>query len=168
MGIQERIVRRLGHARLVAVLGRRFGFRVDRRLYAATGGRLTTLGRDTAPMLLLTTVGRRSGLPRTVPVIFVRDGESYVISSENFGQRRPAAWPLNLDANPRAVVQVGSTVMNCTARRLGEREANRYWERLVDAWPAHDTYRQRSGVRHTFVLTPSPGGSRADVWLRPS
>lgn len=156
-------MRWLGHTRWAAAFGRRFGFRVDRRLYAASGGRLTTLGRNTAPMLLLTTTGRRSGRPRTVPVIFVRDGESFVISSEDFGQQRPAAWPLNLNADPRAKVQVGSTTISCLARRLDEEEADRHWERLVETWPAHVTYRQRSGTRHTFILTPEPVEPRTDI-----
>jgi F420H(2)-dependent quinone reductase len=140
-------------------MGRRFGYRIDRRLYRASGGRLTTLGRGTTPVLLLTTTGRRSGQPRTVPVIFVRDGESFVISSENFGQQRPAAWPLNLDADPRATVQLGSERVACLARRLSREEADRYWERLVEVWPAHATYRQRSGARHTFLLTRVPPGA---------
>jgi deazaflavin-dependent oxidoreductase (nitroreductase family) len=154
--LQRRIVRRVGHTRWGAALGRRFGSRLDRRLYLATGGRLTTLGRDTAPVLLLTTIGRRTGAARTTPVIFIRDGESFIVSSEDFGQRRPAAWPLNLDAEPRATVQLDSTTMSCTARRLGEAEADGYWEQLLEVWPAHETYRSRSGRRHTFMLTPDP------------
>src|SRR5205085_11690861 len=117
-------------------------------------GKLTTLGRRTAPVLLLTTTGRRSGRARTVPVMYICDERSFVISSENFGQRDPAAWPLNLDADPAAKVQVGSETLSCMARRLGDEEADRYWPRLVEAWPAHATYRQRSGERNTFVLTP--------------
>lgn len=154
MTIQRRLIRRLGHTRWFAALGRRFGSRLDARLYAATGGRLTSIGRDTAPVLLLTTTGRRTGQPRTTPVIFIRDGESFVVSSEDFGQAKPAAWPLNLDAEPRATVRLGVETMNCMARRLSDEEADRYWARLVEVWPAHATYRERSGRRSTFVLTP--------------
>lgn len=76
-----------------------------------------------------------------------------MISSENFGQKHPAAWPLNLDADPAAKVQVGAEIVSCAAKRLTDDEADRYWPRLVQAWPAHATYRRRSGERHTFVLT---------------
>jgi deazaflavin-dependent oxidoreductase (nitroreductase family) len=154
MTTRGRMVRRLGHTRWFAALGRRFGSRLDTRLYAATGGRLTTMGRDTAPVILLTTTGHRTGRARTTPVIFIRDGESFIVSSEDFGQARPAAWPLNLAAEPRATVQLGSATMSCTARRLSEVEADGYWDRLVEVWPAHDTYLKRSGRRSTFILTP--------------
>ena len=115
---------------------------------------MTGLGSDVAPVLLLTTTGRRTGRARTTPVIFIREGGAFVVSSENFGQRRPAAWPLNLDAEPRATVQLGSETMPCVARRLSDAEADRYWDRLVEVWPAHATYLKRSGQRHTFMLTP--------------
>ena len=105
-------------------------------------------------MLLLTTTGRRSRCERTVPVMYIRDQRNFVISSENFGQRHPAGWPLNLDADPAAKVQVGAEIVTCSAKRLTDDEADRYWPRLVQAWPAHATYRRRSGERHTFVLTP--------------
>jgi deazaflavin-dependent oxidoreductase (nitroreductase family) len=154
MSIYGRSMQWLGHKRWFAAFGRRFASRFDRHLYRATGGRLTSMGRDVAPILLLTTTGRRSGVERTTPVIYVRDGTSFVISSENFGQGRSAAWPLNLDTNPVAKIQVGSEVLSCRARRLGDDEADRYWAKLVQAWPAHETYRQRSGQRHTFILAP--------------
>lgn len=154
MSAYRRAVRWLGHQRWFAVLGRRFGARFDRLLYAATGGRLSSIGGESAPVLLLTTTGRRTGRERTTPVIYVRDGASFIVSSEDFGQSRPAGWPLNLDANPTAKVRVGSTTTACTAQRLDDREADEHWRQLVEAWPAHATYRRRSGKRHTFRLTP--------------
>jgi len=149
----HRLVRWLGHQPWFAVVGRRFAAPVDRVLYRATGGRVgTTAG--AVPVLLLTTTGRRTGQPRTTPVMYARDGARYVVSSEHFGQERPAAWPRNLDADPRAVVQVGRRTLPCRARRLEGAEADRAWDRLVELWPAHATYRARSGQRHVFALEP--------------
>jgi F420H(2)-dependent quinone reductase len=88
--------------------------------------------------------------------MYLRDGDRFVVSSENFGQERSAAWPLNLLADPRATVQIGSQTLACRARLLDEEEADHYWPRLVEVWPAHETYRARSGKRHTFVLEPHP------------
>jgi deazaflavin-dependent oxidoreductase (nitroreductase family) len=139
------------HKRSVAFVWRRFGSPVDRVLYAISRGRLSIMGPN---VLLLTTTGRRSGQPRTTPVIFVRAGAGFVISSENYGQRRRAAWPLNLDANRQATVQVGARRIPCRARRLSDHEADGYWERLLAVLPAHATYLKRSGERHTFVLDP--------------
>jgi deazaflavin-dependent oxidoreductase (nitroreductase family) len=152
MGPYRRLTRRLGHKRWVAAFWRRVGSRIDRLAYRATGGRVSLIGAD---VLLLTTTGRRTGRARTTPVAFVRDGEALIVSSEDFGQRRPSGWPLNLDAEPRATVQLGRDVIPCQARRLGEEEADRYWERLVEVLPAHATYRGRSGKRHAFALRPA-------------
>jgi deazaflavin-dependent oxidoreductase (nitroreductase family) len=154
MGVYRRIIRWLGHRRWFTAFAVRFGARLDRIMYRATRGKLTATG-SVAPVLLLTTTGRRTGRERTTPVIYVQNGAGFVVSSEEFGQeKRRAAWPRNLDADPRAKVQIGSRVIECTARRLSEAEADRYWPRLVEVWPAHETYRERSGRRHTFVLDP--------------
>jgi deazaflavin-dependent oxidoreductase (nitroreductase family) len=156
MSLVHRLIRWLGHRRWFAAAGRRFGAPIDRILYRLTRGRVTTTA-GAAPVMLLTTTGRRTREPRTTPVMYVRDGDRYVVSSENFGQRRPAAWPLNLAADPRATVQVGAEVIPCRARLLADSEADAYWPRLVELWPAHESYRARSGERHTFVLEPLTG-----------
>ena len=146
-------IRWLGHKRWFAAAGRRFGAPLDRMLYRLTRGRITSTA-GAAPVMLLTTTGRRSKQPRTTPVMYLRDGERFVVTSENFGQQRPAAWPLNLLSEPRATIQVGAQIMPCRARLLDDAEADVYWPRLVEAWPAHESYLARSGRRHTFVLEP--------------
>jgi deazaflavin-dependent oxidoreductase (nitroreductase family) len=153
MSLRARAMRSLGRRPWFAAAGRRFGASLDKVLYRLTRGRFaTTVG--VVPTMLLTTTGRRTGRARTTPVMYVPDGDRYVVSSENFGQQRPAAWPLNLAANPEATVQVGAEVFRCQARRLDDEEADHYWPRLVEAWPAHEAYRARSGTRHMFVLEP--------------
>jgi deazaflavin-dependent oxidoreductase (nitroreductase family) len=153
VSIRARVLRWLGHRRWFAAAGRRFGAPLDRFLYRVTRGRVNSTA-GVAPLILLTTTGRRTGRLRTTPVMYIRDGERFVVSSENFGQERAAAWPLNLLADPSATVQIGGETMHCRARLLAEEEADRYWTRLVEVWPAHETYRARSGKRHTFVLEP--------------
>jgi deazaflavin-dependent oxidoreductase (nitroreductase family) len=151
--VVRRIALRVGQYRWFAAFVRRFGARFERLAYRATGGRFTPSG-WLMPILLLTTTGRRSGRERTTPLMYLRDGSRIVVSCENFGQKRQAAWPLNLDANPRALVQLGRDVLECRARRLSEEEADDYWPRLVAAYPGHASYRKRSGQRHTFALEP--------------
>jgi len=151
--MRARILRWLGHRRWFAAAGRRFGAPLDRFLYRVTRGRLASTA-GVAPVILLTTTGRRTGRKRTTPVMYIRDGDRFVVSSENFGQGRAAAWPLNLLADPRLTVQIGPETVDCRARLLSDEEADRYWTRLVEVWPAHETYRARSGKRHTFVLEP--------------
>jgi deazaflavin-dependent oxidoreductase (nitroreductase family) len=150
----RRAVARLARRRWFAALGRRLA-PVDRALYQATSGRLTIMGPQGAampPTLLLTTTGRRSGQPRTTPVMYLRDGDRIVVTSENFGQERPAAWPLNLGVHPRASIQIAGQTLSVHAMRATEEDISRYWPRFVDAWPAHESYKRRSGVRNMFVL----------------
>lgn len=159
-GPYTRFVQRIGHSRAAAALIRAVGARLDGALYRLSGGRIKATGGG-SPVLLLTTTGRRSGRPRTTPVIYVRDGQRFVVSSESFGQQRRAAWPFNLDANPRASVQLGRRHLDVTARRATDAELTAYWPRLVEVWPAHETYFERSGQRHTFVLEPNAGAGAA-------
>ena len=72
--------------------------------------------------------------------MYLRDGDRFVVTSENFGQQRPAAWPLNLVADPRATIQVGAEVVPCQARLLDDAEADVYWPRMCEVWPAHESY----------------------------
>jgi deazaflavin-dependent oxidoreductase (nitroreductase family) len=154
MSAHGRAVRWLGHRRWFAAFGRRMA-PLDRRLLRATRGRLGLTGVPVYPTLLLTTTGRRTGAARTTPVMYLRDGECFVVTSESFGQSRPAAWPLNLQADPHAVVEIGGESLPCRARRATDAEVERLWPRFVEVWPAHQTYLRRSGVRHTFVLEPA-------------
>ena len=86
--------------------------------------------------------------------MFLRDNRRLGITSESFGQKRPAAWPLNLAADPRATVQIGAETFDCMASPASDQEIARYWPRFVEIWPAHASYEQRTGVRHMFVLEP--------------
>jgi deazaflavin-dependent oxidoreductase (nitroreductase family) len=152
----RRITGRLAKTRAFAALGRRMA-PVDALLYRVTRGRLTILGpqgRAMPPTLLLTTKGRRSREPRTTPLMYLPLGSGFAVTSESFGQQRPAAWPLNLDANPHATVQIGKRIVRCRARRATDDELDQLWPRFVAIWPAHEAYLSRSGVRHTFILEP--------------
>lgn len=156
-------IRSLARRRWFAAVGRRLA-PLDALLFRLTGGRLTVLGPQELAMprtCLLTTIGRRTGRRRTTPVMFLRDGETIIVTSESFGQRRPAAWPLNLRATPRAEVRIGRERLECEARELRDAQADRYWPDFVRAWPAHRDYRARSGVRRMFALHPRGGGEGA-------
>jgi deazaflavin-dependent oxidoreductase (nitroreductase family) len=138
-------------------MGRRLA-PIDRRLYRATAGRLTVMGLQGSVIprtLLLTTTGRRSGRQRCTPVMFLRDGRRLVVTCENFGQARPAAWPLNLTANPHATVQLGGQSFPCRALPASDEQVSHYWPQFLEVWPAHGSYQQRSGVRHMFILEPT-------------
>jgi deazaflavin-dependent oxidoreductase (nitroreductase family) len=147
-------VRRAGSTRLgVMTIGRVFS-PVQRRLYRMTGGRVSLTGG--APVLLLTTTGRRSGLPRTVPLLYLRDGDRLVICNVNPGFERPNPWTLNLRAEPRAQVQVGAVTFAANSREATSEELDLYWPRLTQMWPAYKTFYEDGGKRSVFILEPSP------------
>ncbi len=152
-GIYTRVLRRIGHARWFALMMKHAGCKLDRTLYRVSRGRLTLAGRA-MPTMLVTTRGRKTGRDRTVPVFFVRDGERLVAACENFGLRTTSSWPANLRAHPDATIQIGSRVARYRARPATGDEYDRHMPRLLADWPAHETYRQRTGVRHVVVFEP--------------
>jgi deazaflavin-dependent oxidoreductase (nitroreductase family) len=152
-GIYARTLRRIGRERWFAITLKHAGCKLDKALYRASRGRLTLAGRA-APTMLLTTRGRKTGKDRTVPVFFVRDGDRLVAACENFGLRAASSWPVNLRAHPQATIQIGSRVAEYRARPATQDEYDRCMPRLLADWPAHETYRERSGVRHVVVFEP--------------
>jgi deazaflavin-dependent oxidoreductase (nitroreductase family) len=96
---------------------------LQRELYRRTGGRLSLTGR--APILLLTTTGRRTGKARTVPLFYLRDGDHLVICNVNPGLERPNPWLLNLRAEPHASVQIGRRTTSVRTRPASARELDR-------------------------------------------
>lgn len=143
------IVRRLGHQRWFA---RFFRWLVpaDRLLARLTRGRVVAL--RLVPSLLLTTTGRRSGRPRTTPLLSVPDGDAYVVTGSNWGQAHQPAWALNLLADPNATVTVDGRAVPVRARLVTGAERDRLWSLLVAEWPAYETYRRRAGRREIMVF----------------
>jgi deazaflavin-dependent oxidoreductase (nitroreductase family) len=152
---EQGLLRRLGGASLGVWVIKHIISPLDRRLYRWTGGRGVALGRPLAPRLLLTTTGRHSGLERTVPIFFLRDGGRLVICNVNPGFEHANPWTLNLRANPLARVQIGSTSGTYHAREATDEEVTRYWPQLVRIWPAYQTHYDRSGQCSIFILEPA-------------
>lgn len=148
-----RLSRQLGHYRWFSLFMKHVGSKVDRSLIRVSRGRVSISG-PAAPTMLLTTTGRRSGKQRTVPVYYVRDGENLVAACENFGLATASSWPVNLRADPRARVEIGGAAADYLSRAATDDEVARNMPRLVDMWPAHETYARRSGKREVFVFEP--------------
>jgi deazaflavin-dependent oxidoreductase (nitroreductase family) len=149
------MVRRWGHRPRFAAIGRRLVV-YDRLLGRRTRGRFVGLGLRDLPCLLLTTTGRRSGQPRTTPLLFVRDGDAYVVIGSNWGQQMHPAWSANLLADPNATVTLDGRRFPVRARRAGGAERDRLVAELRSTWPAYETYAERAGGRdlRVFLLEP--------------
>jgi deazaflavin-dependent oxidoreductase (nitroreductase family) len=156
VGWYTNVIRSLGHHRWFATVGRA-AVPIDRWLQRKTGGRVSVIGRSALPTLLLTTTGRKSGQPRTVPLIYAPDGDRFVVTASNWGQQTHPAWSANLLAEPRATVLLSDGREFPVRATLAEgAERDRVWPLVTRVWPAYDTYVVRSGrdIR-VFVLTPS-------------
>jgi deazaflavin-dependent oxidoreductase (nitroreductase family) len=128
--------------------------RLNVPVYRATRGRL--MGRvGRAPVLLLTTTGRKSGEPRTAPVVYLADGPRYVVIGSNAGNARTPAWALNLRADPAAEVEVRGERRRVRARVAEGEERADLWRRMNDQYSGFDDYRQRTDRDiSVFVLEP--------------
>lgn len=130
--------------------------RLDRWVHRLTGGR-TTMSAGMVPTLLLTTTGSRSGQPRTAPLACVPDGDGFYVVGSNFGRERHPAWTANLLADPRASVSFDGVDREVVAHLLSPKEKDEAWPRLLAAWPAYDSYAERSGRDlRVFRLDPAP------------
>jgi deazaflavin-dependent oxidoreductase (nitroreductase family) len=135
---------------MFAAVGRRVVW-ADRLVGRLTKGRLIAAGLKDLPCLLLTTTGRRSGQPRTSPLLYLADGDAFVVIGSNWGRADHPAWSGNLLANPAARVTVGGAEIPVRARLVEADERAHLRKRLLEIWPAYLTYEERSG-RHLRVF----------------
>ena len=121
------------------------------RLYRVTGGRLGNRFRG-APVMLLDHVGRKSGVHRTSPLIYTRDGDDVLLIASNGGDARHPAWFHNLTAAGKARVMVGPESWDVTVRVAGEPERTRLWQKMTAVYPPYDEYQQRTDRQIPLVV----------------
>ena len=120
---------------------RSFG-RLHTTLYKWLGGRFVGsvgLGRK---VLLLTTTGRKSGLERTTPLVYMPHADDVIVYPSNGGKETQPAWWLNLQANPAATIQLGNTTRQVQARRATSEEHAALWPQAEQYNPHWRTYAQ--------------------------
>jgi deazaflavin-dependent oxidoreductase (nitroreductase family) len=120
-------------------------------LYRATGG---LVGRRLVhnDMCLLTTRGRRTGWPHTVPLLYLEDGEEVAVIASYGGRDHHPEWYLNLTADPGAILQVQAERRSVIARTADASERSRWWQEAVDAYPDYATYQARTDREIPIVL----------------
>lgn len=126
------------------------------RRYRETGGAVGHIWKRGSKILLLTTTGRRTGEPRTRPLIYERAGDAYVIVASKGGAPQHPHWYLNLVAEPQVEVQLGAEVFPARARTATGEERARLWELVNRQWPDYESYQQRTKrVIPVVVLEPA-------------
>jgi len=109
-----------------------------------------------APMLLLTTTGRRSGEPRVSPLVYTRDGGGYVIAASKAGADTHPAWYRNIEASPDVRVEIGTEAFPARARIADGAERDRLWEQHVAAMPNFRDYERKTSRVIPMVVLERP------------
>jgi deazaflavin-dependent oxidoreductase (nitroreductase family) len=110
------------------------------------------------PTLLLTTTGRKTGEPRSLPLIYGQDGDAYVIVASKGGLPHHPVWYLNLEADPECELMVGPKKVRARARVAEGEERDRLWARMAEIYPPYDEYQERAGDRVIPVVVLEPIG----------
>lgn len=96
------------------------------------------------PVLLLTTTGRKSGQPHTTPLVFMPDGDDFIVVASNGGQARLPNWWLNMRKSKQAHIEVGRKRLRVSVQEANGEERERLWSRIIAYRAGHETYQQRT------------------------
>lgn len=120
--------------------------RLHTRLYRASGGRIGKhwrIGpavRKPVPVCLLTTTGRKSGQPRTVPLIYLTDGSNVILVASQGGRPENPQWYGNVTADPKVQIEIGRRRSDWLARTASGPERARLWPIIVEAYADFASY----------------------------
>jgi deazaflavin-dependent oxidoreductase (nitroreductase family) len=112
-------------------------------------------GPGVLPTLLLTTTGRNSGEPRSLPLIYGNLGDSYAIIASKGGMPTHPLWYRNLEANPRCELMVGAKAVTATARTAEGEERQKIWDQMAKIYPPYLDY-QKATERTIPVVVLDP------------
>jgi deazaflavin-dependent oxidoreductase (nitroreductase family) len=149
----QRAIRRFAASGPGSFLFARVLHHIDRPVYRLTGGRHTFANLVSGiPVVMLTTTGARSGVPRTVPVLGLPTPDGLVVIASNFGQEQHPAWYYNLRANPK-----GRVTSNGVSRPFRATEAQgdmraRIWQEGLKVYPGWSQYERRASNRKIAVF----------------
>ena len=117
--------------------------RLHSYLFRATSGRVggTLAG---GPVLLLVTTGRKTGGSRTTPLLYLMDGEDFVIVASNGGAPKAPDWWLNLEARPEARIETGNRTLRVRAEAVSPEEKTRLWPGLVRMYGGYAGYQKKT------------------------
>ncbi|NND67067.1 MAG: nitroreductase family deazaflavin-dependent oxidoreductase [Halioglobus sp.] len=126
------------------------------KVYELSGGRLwnTFLG---GPVAVLSVVGRKTGVLRKIPLLYLRDGDNIVMTASKGGMSKLPVWYYNVVAADTVDIQVGKQKKTYTMREADAAEEEALWPRLEEMYADYKEYRARTeGVRHIPILIFSP------------
>ncbi len=130
--------------------------RADRTLSRMSGGRVTLVRLAGLPSLELTVAGRKSGVPRTTPVLCVPYGEGFLVAGSNFGGPTVPVWVFNVRAADTVQISVGGKDMTAVPRELAGKERDTAWSHMLKTWPNYAKYAERTDrAIPVFLMEPT-------------
>ena len=125
--------------------------------YEASNGQKASMLRDTGlPIIVMTTIGHRTGLVRKVPLMKVEHEGQYAIVASKGGAKEHPGWYHNLVADPKVLVQDGPAPFETTVRLLSGEERTEWWERSVDAFSPYAEYQEKTDREIPLFITEPP------------
>lgn len=124
---------------------------LHRGIFRVTGGRIGARGFGMR-FLLLRHVGRRSGLKRLTPLLYVTDGDTPVVAASNCGDANHPAWWCNLQEHPHAGITIGQESWEVEARAATPDECARLWPKLIASYRFFADYQRRTTRRIPIVI----------------
>ena len=122
-------------------------------LYHLTGERAYRGSADSpAGFLKLTTTGRKSGQPRTVHLLYIRDDAAYVVTASNGGKQRPPGWFFNVSSNPQVTMHVHGTQVSAVAEVADHDKRRELWARLLSLAPMYAGYEKHTSREISMVI----------------
>jgi deazaflavin-dependent oxidoreductase (nitroreductase family) len=130
--------------------------RIDRPFLRFTSGRFSPSSFISGwPIVMLTTIGAKSGQVRTTPLIGIPDVEKIILVASNFGQKQFPAWWYNLRRNPQASLTYQGVTRPFKAHEATVEEYEKYWQLAIATYPGYSAYKERAGRKiPILVLEP--------------
>lgn len=141
--------------------GLRWAGRLNVPVYRLSGGRIGARVGD-GPVLLLTTTGRKSGEPRTAPILYLAHGEAMILIDTNGGNEKLPGWSYNLRAKPEGEVEIGRRKLAVKARIAAGAEREELWRACTDQYGGFDEYVEWLD-RTPSVWVLEPAGAKPDA-----
>jgi deazaflavin-dependent oxidoreductase (nitroreductase family) len=152
--VLERAMRRFVMSRIGTWIAMRVSTRLDPPMLRLTGGRVST--GVFFPVVLLTATGRKSGQPRTVPLVYFTQGDEVILTASSFGRPKHPAWYLNVKANPEVELLGGGVRRRYRARETSGEERERLFALAERLYAGYGLYATQTGGRTIPVLALLP------------
>ncbi|ORW58063.1 hypothetical protein AWC20_12540 [Mycobacterium parmense] len=150
----EALFERAAMSRAGSLLGKYLAPRIDKVLIPRTNGHLSTMGTDKVG--LVTTVGAKSGKPRSQPLALIDDGHGLLAIGSNYGREKHPGWSANLLAHPDCTIELNGPPAPYRAELLDGDERAAAWATAVDVYAGYEAYRANCAPRKIRIFRLRP------------